>query len=98
LTEFLADSLPKSHLFFNQEKTMIIRDLEVLEVVSQDENVEGGWYYGYYSSASASAGSDALALGQFSYTSTNTSTQAVAGLGSSSSSGSYSSASTGYYW
>ncbi len=70
---------------------MIIRDLEVLEVVSEEAKVEGGWYY-YYPSANANANASALAVGYNTYTSTYTNTQAVSGVFSSSNSGSYSSA------
>lgn len=69
---------------------MIIRDLEVLEVVSEAK-IEGGWCY-YCPSANAYANASALAVGFNTYTSTYTNTQAVSGVFSSSNSGSYSSA------
>ncbi len=57
---------------------MIIRDLEQLEVVSEDKQVEGGYYYYpyYYNSHSAyaDAGSIASASGWNSFTSTSAST------------------------
>ncbi|WP_233258797.1 hypothetical protein [[Phormidium] sp. ETS-05] len=81
---------------------MIIRDLEQLEVVSEDKQVEGG-----YGNAFAIAGSVASAYGANSFTNTSASTiTQTTGYSSFSGSGSSSAAASnnyyygyyGYYW
>ena len=74
---------------------MIIRDLEQLEVVSEDKQVEGGWY----NNAFAGAGSVASAYGANSFTNTSASTiTQTTDYSSFSGSGSSSAASSNNYY
>ena len=92
------------HIDSIRGKNMNISDLNHLEVVAEEANVEGGYYYGYYQSAnagaSASAGSIAKGPNPYAYTSTSTNTfvesNYFAGSGSYSDSGA--STSSGYYY
>ncbi|MFY7805331.1 MAG: hypothetical protein ACOVQ7_18080 [Limnoraphis robusta] len=91
------------HIDSIRGKNMNISDLNHLEVVSEEANVEGG-YYGYYQSANANAYANAntIAIGSnpYAYTSTSTNTfvqgNSVAGASSASNSGA--STSSGYYY
>ena len=74
---------------------MIISDLEVLEVVSEETSILGaGAADDLLNQAVATATAGATAIGQFSSTATTTSTTTVAGVYSQSFSGSASVAST----
>lgn len=65
------------HINSIQGKNMNISDLNHLEVVAEEANVEGGYYYGYQSAnAYANAYANSIAIGSnpnaSTYTSTNT--------------------------
>jgi hypothetical protein len=74
---------------------MIISDLNYLEVVTEGNQIEGGWRYFIPKSSYASAGANALAFGR--NTSAYTSAQTLAAPGVSASSSYASSSSYGGY-
>jgi hypothetical protein len=92
------------HIDSIRGKNMNISDLNHLEVVAEETNVEGGYYYGYQQSANANAYARAntIAFGSNPNASTSTSTNTfVEGnyvAGASSDSNSSASTSSGYYY
>ncbi len=90
------NELSKTKQSSEGDKSMFISDLSYLEVVTEDNRVEGGSKYFFYSSAKAKADADALAFGQ--KTSTYADTKTFAAPGVSASSSSSGSSSSGFYF